>query len=650
MLLLVNYRPEYQHKWSQKTYYTQLRVDPLGQESAEELLSSLLGTDPGLGPLKELLLRQTERNPFFLEESVRAIVEDRALAGSRGGYRLVRPLEIVRVPRTVQAVLAARIDRLSAEEKRLLQTASVIGKDIPLPILQSIAELPEEMLRERLGNLQAAEFVYEAHLFPDPEYTFKHALTHDVAYANLLQEQRSALHARIVEAIEAAYPGRLEEHVEQLAHHALRGELWERAVAYLRQAAEKAAARSALRAAVNFFEQALDALTRMPHKRESTELAIDLRFRLRTVLAPLGDFKHMLERLQEAESLARGIGDEDRLGWVSSYLTQYYAVSGDPERGAEHGNRAMSIAESLGDFALLVASRFFAGAAFSALGDYAAAQRLLTQNIEAITPQQEKEHFHIAGPAAGWTRNTLLWCVAETGNFAQGLARGKEAVRIGLEANHSYALAGAYYGLGYLEIRRGELDTAAAWLGQGMELCRVRELPWQLSQIAAALAYVYAAAGRFDEARELLVRYADDRTAAFAPVSMTWIGEVSLLVGAFVEATAQAKLALDGSRNEKSKGREAWALHLMGDIEVAKPDGDPVASERAYRDSLALALAHGMRPLQAHCHFGLGQLFARTSDKTKAREHLCTAIAMMREMEMGVWLQQAEAALVEATG
>jgi hypothetical protein len=161
---------------------------------------------------------------------------------------------------------------------------------------------------------------------------------------------------------------------------------------------------------------------------------------------------------------------------------------------------------------------------------------------------------------------------------------------------------------------------------------------------------VYAAAGRFDEARELLVRYADDRTAAFAPVSMTWIGEVSLLVGAFVEATAQAKLALDGSRNEKSKGREAWALHLMGDIEVAKPDGDPVASERAYRDSLALALAHGMRPLQAHCHFGLGQLFARTSDKTKAREHLCTAIAMMREMEMGVWLQQAEAALVEATG
>lgn len=148
----------------------------------------------------------------------------------------------------------------------------------------------------------------------------------------------------------------------------------------------------------------------------------------------------------------------------------------------------------------------------------------------------------------------------------------------------------------------------------------------------------------------MLMRAADrGPPLRFAPYEMTWIGEMCLLVGAFEDASAEAKQVLIVSRNEKAKGREAWALHLIGDIEATKPGGDPVAAERAYRDALALALAHGMRPLQAHCHLGLGKLFARSGNETKAREHLATATKMMREMEMGHWLRQAEAALAEAT-
>ena len=202
LLLLVNYRPEYQHGWGSKTYYTQLRLDPLPPVSAEVFLRALLGDDPSLAPLTRLLSARTGGNPFFLEESVRTLVETQVLVGEHGAYRLTQPLDSLQVPATVQAVLAARIDRLSPEEKRLLQTAAVIGTEVPFPLLQAIAALPEDELHRGLARLQAAEFLYETSLFPEPAYTFKHALTHEVAYGSLLQERRRTLHAGIVEASE----------------------------------------------------------------------------------------------------------------------------------------------------------------------------------------------------------------------------------------------------------------------------------------------------------------------------------------------------------------------------------------------------------------------------------------------------------------
>src|SRR5499433_2809417 len=243
LLLLVNYRPEYQHGWGGKTAYSQMRLDALVAESAGELLEALLGEDPGLGPLKQLLVRRG--NPFFLEETVQTLVETKALAGERGRYRLTQAVQAIQVPPTVQAVLAARIDRLPPEDKRLLQVASVIGKDVPLVLLQAIADASSDELHPSLRRLQAAEFLYETSLVPEVEYTFKHALTHDVAYRSLLHEQRRLLHARIVDVIESLYGGRLSEHVERLAYHALRGELREKAVQYLRHAGLKADARSA---------------------------------------------------------------------------------------------------------------------------------------------------------------------------------------------------------------------------------------------------------------------------------------------------------------------------------------------------------------------------------------------------------------------
>ena len=217
LLLLVNYRPEYQHGWGSKTYYTQLRLDPLPPASAEAFLAALLGDDPSLAPLTPLLIARTEGNPFFLEESVRTLVETGVLVGTPGAYQLVQPLQGMQMPATVQAVLAARIDRLPPEDKRLLQTAAVIGTDVPFALLRAIADVPEAALHRGLAHLQAAEFLYETRLFPEQEYTFKHALTHEVAYGSLLLERRRVLHARLVEALEALAPERAAAQAE--AHY-----------------------------------------------------------------------------------------------------------------------------------------------------------------------------------------------------------------------------------------------------------------------------------------------------------------------------------------------------------------------------------------------------------------------------------------------
>jgi len=260
LLLLINYRPEYQHSWGSKTFYTQLRLDPLPPVSAEGLLQALLGDDPSLAPLQRLLIARTAGNPFFLEESVRTLEESQVLLGERGAYCLVQALPGHQMPATVQAVLAARIDRLPPEEKQLLQTAAVIGLEVPRPLLQAMAEMSADAMHRGLAHLQAAEFLYETRLFPEQAYTFKHALTHEVAYGGLLHERRRALHARVVAALEALAPERLAEQVDRLAHHALRGEVWDKALTYFRQAGARAMARSANQEATACFEQALVAL------------------------------------------------------------------------------------------------------------------------------------------------------------------------------------------------------------------------------------------------------------------------------------------------------------------------------------------------------------------------------------------------------
>jgi class 3 adenylate cyclase/tetratricopeptide (TPR) repeat protein len=648
LLLLVNYRPEYQHGWGSKTYYAQLRLDPLPPASADAFLRALLGDHHGLALLKQRLVEHTESNPFFLEESVRALVETGLLVGGSGAYRLAQTLPAVQVPATVQAVLAARIDRLPPDEKRLLQTAAVIGNEAPLPLLQTIAELPEEGLHRGLAHLQAAEFLYETRLFPAQEYTFKHALTHEVAYNSLLQERRRVLHARIVEALEALAPERPAEQVERLAHHTLRGELWDKALMYGQQAGTRAWNRAAFREAVAYGDQTLQALAHLPERGDTRGLASELRLALGGALRALGEYGRYLAVLGEAETLARELNDRARLGSVLTDIARVLRLTGDPNGAVEAGWQARELAAALGDSGLQGQASFNLGQAYYAIGEFGRAAELLRGNMEGADLETGTPSIDLRIAPRAWLAVTL----SALGAFAEGRRHGQEALRLAMLEGRGQTPIAAHACLGSLYLAQGDLEHAIRVLEQGLALCRASAYRGGfLRQIMAGLGYASALQGCLAEGCALLEEASSEslRTGGLQGQAcrVAQLSEACRLAGRGEEAWQHARQALDLARQQKARGDEAFALHQLGVVQAHADPPGAAQAEASYQQALTLAEALGMRPLQAHCHFGLGTLYIKMDQREEAGAELSTAIELYRAMDMTFWLPEAETVLAQ---
>jgi tetratricopeptide (TPR) repeat protein len=591
------------------------------------------------------LLQRTEGNPFFLEESIQTLVETQVLVGERSAYRVAKPLQSIQVPATVQAVLAARVDRLPPQEKRLLQTAAVVGMEVPFALVQAVAELPEEELRHGLAHLQATEFLYETRLFPDRVYTFKHALTHEVAYNNVFQERRRALHARIVEALEALAGDQVAEQVERLAHHALRGEVWDKAVTCCQQAGARAYDRAAFREAVAYFDQALQALAHLREPGDTMVLAIELRLTLGGALRVLGEYGRCLALLGEAEALARALDDRAQLGRVLAGMTGVLRVTGDHDGAMAAAQQALDLAAELGDRALQVQASYNLGTAYQAIGDFGRAAELLRRNVEAADRES-------GTPGTDWrivSRAWLALILSHLGAFAEGRRHGEEALRLAtLEGRGAIPIV-AHGCLGNLYLAKGDLEHAIRMLDQSLALCRASgNLDW-LRRTVAGLGYAYALQGRLAEGGALVEEAISEsiRTGARQNQSrwVAWLSEVCRLAGRGDEAWQHARQALDLARRQKERGNEALALCQLGAVYAQADPPDVAQAETHYQQALALAEELGMRPLIAHCHRGLGTLYAEIGRHEPARAELSIAIELYRAMDMTFWLPQAEAAL-----
>jgi predicted ATPase len=593
--------------------------------------------------LTQLLVERTDGNPFFLEQSVHRLVETGALVGEPGAYRLSGPLHTVQVPATVQTVLAARIDRLPAEEKQLLQSAAVIGKDFAATHLQAIAGLSEEALRRGLARLQAAELVYETSLFPDLEYTFKHALTHEVAYGSLLNERRRALHAQVAGAIETLAGSRLADHVERLAHHTFRGELWEKAVGYLRQAATEAAGRAANAEAVLWLEQALTALARLPETRETIEQAVDMRFDLRPALLQLGRLADVLAVARDAEALARRLGDEERLVRIYADLSNYHYLKGELDRALEYGERCLGIGRAGDDLVIQALARRYMGQCYHAQGRYALAASVLAQNVSALEASAGGGRPANVGvsyvASCGW----LAFTHAEVGDFEAARHHAERALEAARHGRQPYSQAIAWTLAGLVAARQGHLELAREPLERSVEACREKHLVLWQPIPTSLLGLTLAQLGRVEEGLPLL----EDAVAlggelgigAYLALWTAHLAEGLLEAGETARAREAAERALALARAHGERGHEAWAHRVLGDVAARLGDaGIPDAIDH-YQRALALARELGMRPLLARCHLGLGRAHGRRGGRIETEHHLSAAAALLCPMDMRVWIE-----------
>jgi tetratricopeptide (TPR) repeat protein len=518
---------------------------------------------------------------------------------------------------------------------------------VPFSLLQAIADLPEAALHRGLGHLQAAEFLYETRLFPEPEYTFKHALTHEVAYGSLLLERRRVLHAHLVEALEALAPDRAAEQVDRLAHHALRGEVWDKAVTYCQQAGARANDRAAFREAVTFFEQALQALDHLPEHGDTGVLAIELRLALGGVLRVLAEYGRCLALWGEAEALARALDDRARLGRALAWTANALKLTGDHDGAMAAGQQALEHAAALGDSVLQVQASLCLGQVYANIGDFDRAAALLRWSVEAA----DRESGMPSADVRIESRARLATTLSALGAFAEGRRYGEEALHLAILEGRGITPIVAHACLGGLHLAQGDLEHAMRVLEQGLALCRASGNRTWMRAVVARLGSASALQGRLAEGRTLLEKGISEsiNTGGLQGLAdrLAQLSEVCRLAGCWDEAWQHARQALDLARQQKARGDEARALHQLGVVHAHADPPDIAPAEAHYRQALALAEELGMRPLMAHCHLGLGTLYARTGQQEQACTELAAAIALYRAMEMTFWLPQAEAALAQ---
>ena len=646
ILLLVNYRPEYHHSWAGKSFYAQVRLDPLPADVSAGFLDTLLGSDVTLGDLKHALVERTQGNPFFLEESVRHLAEIGVLVGEPGAYHLGRHGMRIEVPVTVQGVLAARIDRLLPDDKRLLQAASVVGKDVPLRALEAIAEIQSTELRRALARLQRAELLRKVRTFPESLYTFRHALTHEVTYGTLLGDRKRALHRTVLDAMERLYVTHLTEHVEALASHALRAEVWEKAVDYLRGASDKAYTRGALAESGACAEQALDISKRLTSNPENICRRIDATLNLWTPLIASGQFQRLIPIFGEAEALAQDLSDETRLSRVWVRLCGIRLLEARYTEELDYARRALESTAATQNAEIRLAAMVQLGLANHSLGNYATAIAHFQKIVEGPEAEWAKRRFgsHLAPyvTATAW----LAWGCAVVGKFDLSLSYAAQCIETAeSSAPVAQAVARIFSALAFAY--RGDFGQAQGQAKRAVQLCETRGVLTYLSAAYAVWGWVLSWSVSPSEGLPYLERAVDIHEATglkvYLPRMYRFWADALFLAGDSGAARQKAQHALDLAKEFGERGEAAQTLVLLADI--AAGGGDEEVAGRFYGKARQLAEELGMRPYVAHCHYGIGKLHCRVGDETRVLEHLTTAGAMYREMDMQFWLEKVNAEL-----
>jgi class 3 adenylate cyclase/tetratricopeptide (TPR) repeat protein len=618
-----------------------LTVGPLPTDAAREMLDHLLGGDPGLVPLKRLLVETSAGVPFFLEELTRALTETGALDDTLHGYRQRVNLDDIRVPSSVRLVLASRIDRLSAPEKELLQVASVIGREVSMEILQAVAALPEGEVRKRVLGLETAGFLR----LTASGLVFENMLTRDVAYETLLLTRRRALHESAVEALEAQGG----EQVYLLAHHAFQGRLWPKALEYVVRAAHRAVELSAFGEAIKLLEQALEALTHLPRDAETLAQGIDLRLALRGVLGTTLDFPRIGRFLDEAKDIALEIGDRRRLGAIAISEAMMHNQHGDCDRAIAAARVALSVAEEFGDETLAIPARIYLGQAHLWRGELAEALAALGADLAWTRGPLRRRRLGTTGASAVNCLGFLAQTCAFAGRFRDAESFSGEAVAIAEEVGRPYDLVLAKWFRGRVMSYCGRMAESLEIVQEAYRLCEAMEVRYFLPALAIVMGFVQVETGRTGEGAEALARSMATHKANALLQGEVWcvayLGLAKLRDGDATAAEALATQALDIARAHGYAIVEVVAQRLLG--AALGGLGHPAEAEDHFDRAAARAEALGLLPELGHCRFERAALLRRLGRHDEARRDLERAARLYGELGMDFWHAKARAALHE---
>ena len=601
VLLVVTYRPLYQQPFGDRTYFWRVALQPIDEGAALRIAEAALGVAALPPDLAAVITRKAEGNPFFLEEISRTLVETHAVRVEDGRLALTAAAGVVTVPDTVQDVIAARIDRLDDPQKRTVQTASCIGREFTLTLLDRVSDVHAQLER-CLTELKRIELIYEKALGRDPEFVFRHALTQDVAYASMLQSERRRLHALIGRAMEDVYAGRLEERTEELVHHFARGEVWDKVAQYAREAGDRAARLFLDAKAMEFYELAADALGRLPDTPDTAGRAIRVRLAMRPPLWRAGRLDALHERFREAETLATRHGVPDVLDTVYAYLVQYHWAKGQPEVALEYGERCLETAATRDDLGLRVTGHFYRAHAYQTMGRHHEAVNECTA-IHGALAGREHERFGLSGLPYCGAAGMAAWSLAEMGDAEGALAMAERGEAVAQAANHLYSVCAIRGSTAMVLNLVGRVDEAIAVVEPVLATCREKNFAGHIMLTACTLAYGYAARGRGAEAAALAQEAIElqDRLGAWSDRSWMHAHKAlgHLAAGELDEAEGDVARALELAERHSERGWEAWARYA-GAL-VAQRRGDAAVAARYADEAQEIAEELALRPLVERC-------------------------------------------------
>jgi DNA-binding SARP family transcriptional activator/predicted ATPase len=618
VLLLVTQRPEYRHEWFAKSYFSQHRVGPLATENADCLLRALLGEDRQLLDLRKQLIERTGGTPLFLEESVRALADASVLAGRPGAYHAAQPIEVSQIPSTVHAVIAARIDRLPAMQKSLLQTAAVIGRDVPVELLQPVAGLDAEPLNELLAELQAAEFLYQSRFLPAPVYTFKHALTHQVAYESLLKERRRALHVRLLDISEALYAERADEHAERLAQHALAGEQWGKAVHYLFRSANKAIQRSAHQQAIQYLNKGLAIIETLPESPQRLRQELDYRKAMGvTMMAAKGwAAREVLDAYTRARALCEQLGDRRELFIALRGEGQYRMIRGESRIARALGDRCEELAARSKDIGAHIETHhlFWTNSFF--MGEYADADSHCAKGISLY--EQGRDHpltYVYSGHDPGVCCrcfSALIQCLC--GHFDRSFELCGDALALAQRLDHPLTTALAHWAYSLAHILRREPGPARASAEREIAVCEQYRLPLLLSQGRFQLGWATAELGDLEAGiasmRDGLAALSATGAEMGLPYYVALLGEALGKAGKPDAGLQEIDRALDIANRHGGNFQLSEILRLKGELLTMLSRSRRREATACYREAIEVADKQAAKLPKLRAAMSLARLLA----------------------------------------